>query len=73
MLEFHPLFIQGNEFKKVETVATDSETGEETHTVVSNHRFLYRGYLQIDTLDLWLMTWDPTQPVATRPLVNQHY
>jgi RHS repeat-associated protein len=66
-------------FKKVETVATDSETGEETRTVVSNHRFLYRGYLQIDTLDLtrttlndlWFITWDPTEPIATRPLAIQ--
>jgi RHS repeat-associated protein len=66
-------------FKKVETVATDSETGEETHTVVSNHRFLYRGYLQIAALDLtrttlnelWFITWDPTEPVATRPLAIQ--
>jgi RHS repeat-associated protein len=66
-------------FKKVETVATDSETGEETRTVVSNHRFLYRGYLQIAALDLtrttlnelWFITWDPTEPVATRPLAIQ--
>jgi RHS repeat-associated protein len=47
--------------------------------VVSNHRFLYRGYLQIAALDLtrttlnelWFITWDPTEPVATRPLAIQ--
>jgi len=66
-------------FKKVETVTTDSESGEETRTVLTNHRFLYRGYLQIAVLDLtrstlndlWLITWDPTDPVATRPLAIQ--
>ncbi|MDO5139033.1 MAG: RHS repeat-associated core domain-containing protein, partial [Oscillospiraceae bacterium] len=39
----------------------------------------YRGYLQIACIDLtrshhpglWLITWDPTQPVATRPLSIQ--
>ena len=38
--------------------------------------YIYRGYLQIACIDLtrshhpvmWLVTWDPTQPVATRPL-----
>ena len=45
--------------------------------IVSLHQhYLYRGYLQIAALDLtrsnapalWLLHWDPTQPVATRPL-----
>jgi len=48
-------------------------------TVLTNHRFLYRGYLQIAALDLtrstlnalWYITWDPTEPVATRPLAIQ--
>ena len=39
-------------------------------------RYLYRGYLQIACCDLtrsnhpalWFITWDPTQPIATRPL-----
>ena len=39
-------------------------------------RYIYRGYLQIAALDLtrsihpalWFITWDPTQPIATRPL-----
>ena len=42
-------------------------------------RFLYRGYLQIACCDLtrsnhpclWIVTWDPSQPVATRPLAIQ--
>ena len=45
-------------------------------TVTLHQRYIYRGYLQIACLDLtrshhpvmWLVTWDPTQPVATRPL-----
>ncbi|OCA04242.1 RHS repeat domain-containing protein [Akkermansia glycaniphila] len=45
--------------------------------VVTLHQhYLYRGYLQIAALDLtrsnapalWLLHWDPSQPVATRPL-----
>ncbi len=45
-------------------------------TVVLHQHYLYRGYLQIAALDLtrsnapalWYLHWDPTQPVATRPL-----
>jgi len=48
-------------------------------TVTLHQRYLYRGYLQIACCDLtrdnhpclWLITWDPTQPVATRPLAIQ--
>ena len=48
-------------------------------TVTLHHRYIYRGYLQIAALDLtrsahpalWLVTWDPSQPVATRPLAIQ--
>ena len=48
-------------------------------TVTLHQRYLYRGYLQIACIDLtrshhpalWLITWDPTQPVATRPLAIQ--
>ena len=47
--------------------------------VVLYQRYIYRGYLQIACIDLtrshhpcmWLITWDPTQPVATRPLAIQ--
>ena len=48
-------------------------------TVTLHHRYLYRGYLQIACIDLtrshhpglWLITWDPTQPISTRPLAIQ--
>lgn len=48
-------------------------------TVTLHQRYLYRGYLQIACIDLtrtahpclWLITWDPSQPVATRPLAIQ--
>ena len=48
-----------------------------TNGVVTLHqRYIYRGYLQIACCDLtrsdhpslWLLTWDPTQPISTRPL-----
>ena len=46
---------------------------------ISCYRYLYRGYLQITCCDLnrsnhpalWLITWDPTQPIATRPQTIQ--
>ncbi|MDO4410591.1 MAG: RHS repeat-associated core domain-containing protein [Akkermansia sp.] len=64
--------------KKVEEITTDAE-GNETTTLITYHRFIYRGYLQIGCCDLsranhpclWLITWDPTQPIATRPLAIQ--
>ncbi len=45
-------------------------------TVTLHQRYIYRDYLQIACCDLtrtnhpslWLITWDPTQPIATRPL-----
>ena len=48
-------------------------------SVTFHRRFIYRGYLQIAAIDLTrshhpvmsLLTWDPTQPVATRPLAIQ--
>lgn len=48
-------------------------------TVTLRQRYLYRGYLQIAAIDLqrsaqpalWYITWDPTQPTATRPLAIQ--
>ena len=50
-----------------------------TGTIISHQRYIYRGYLQIACVDLtrtnhpalWLITWDPTQAVATRPLAIQ--
>ena len=48
-------------------------------SVTLHQRYIYRGYLQIACVDLtrshhpvmWLITWDPSQPVATRPLAIQ--
>ena len=48
-------------------------------SVTLHQRYIYRGYLQIACIDLtrshhpdlWYITWDPTQPVATRPLAIQ--
>ena len=48
-------------------------------TVTLHHRYIYRGYLQIACVDLtrsghpalWFVTWDPSQPTATRPLAIQ--
>ncbi len=65
--------------KKVETITTDAETEESTSSTTLNQCYLYRGYLQVACCDLtrsahpclWLITWDPTQPVATRPLAIQ--
>ena len=62
-------------FKKVETTVADPETGESTTSVILNHRYLYRGYLQIAALDLtrttlnalWYILWDPTEPVGHTP------
>ena len=48
-------------------------------SVTLHQRYIYRGYLQIACIDLtrshhpalWYITWDPSQPVATRPLAIQ--
>ena len=45
-------------------------------SVTLHQRYIYHGYLQIACCDLtrsghpclWLLTWDSTQPIATRPL-----
>lgn len=45
-------------------------------SITHHQRYIYRGYLQIACCDLtraahpclWLLTWDPTQLYATRPL-----
>ena len=49
-------------------------------SVVLHQRYIYRGYLQIACIDLarshhpalWYITWDPPQPIATRPLAIQN-
>ena len=61
---------QGRRFEKKVTVAG---------TTTLHHRYIYRGYLQIACVDctrsghpaLWFVTWDPSQPTATRPLAIQ--
>ena len=48
-------------------------------SVTLHQRYIYRDYLQIACIDLtrshhpalWYITWDATQPVATRPLAVQ--
>ncbi len=45
-------------------------------SITLHQRYIYRGYLQISACDLtrlgqpclWLLTWDPSQPIVTRPL-----
>ena len=45
-------------------------------SITLHQHYIYRGYLQLACCDLtrsghpclWLLTWDPTQPIATRPL-----
>ena len=49
------------------------------NNVTLQQRYIYRGYLQIACIALtrshhpalWYITWDPSQPVATRPLAIQ--
>ena len=61
---------QGRRFEKKVTVAG---------ITTLHHRYIYRGYLQVAALDLtrsahpalWFVTWDPSQPTATRPLAVQ--
>jgi RHS repeat-associated protein len=50
----------------------------EAGSTTRHERYLYRGYVQIAALDLLnatnvihAITWDPTEPVATRPLALQ--
>jgi len=65
-------------WQKIETVVIDGDNAE-TRTVVSHQRFIYRGFLQIASLDLTrenlvakhCILWDPTQPTGTRPLAIQ--
>ena len=48
-------------------------------TVTLHHRYIYRGYLHVACCDLtrsahpclWLITWDPAEGEATRPLALQ--
>lgn len=61
--------------KKVEVTMTDGE-GNSTTSTILDQQYIYRGYLQIACCDLqraahpclWLIIWDPSQPIAARPL-----
>ena len=83
--ENRPVSFTNTEANTVIECAYDSMGRRATKKVTVNgsitlhQRYLYRGYLQIACCDLtrtnhpslWLITWDPTQPVATRPLAIQ--
>ncbi len=83
--ENRPITFTNNESNTVIECAYDSMGRRATKKVTNNgeitlhQRYIYRGYLQIACCDLtrashpclWLITWDPTQPVATRPLSIQ--
>ena len=83
--ENRPVNFTSTESNTVIECAYDSMSRRATKKVTVNgsitlhQRYLYRGYLQIACCDLtrtnhpclWLITWDPTQPVATRPLTIQ--
>lgn len=64
--------------KKVEVI-TAGQSGESMTSVTLHQRYLYRDYLQIACSDLthsshpilWHITWDPTEPLSTRPLTIQ--
>ena len=83
--ENRPVSFTNTESSTVVECAYDSMGRRATKKVtidgeVTLHQcYLYRGYLQIACCDLtrsahpclWLITWDPTQPIATRPLAIQ--
>ena len=83
--ENRPVSFSNSESNTVVECAYDSQGRRAYKKVTVNgsvtlhQRYIYRGYLQIAALDLtrtahpalWYITWDPTQPVATRPLAIQ--
>ena len=83
--ENRPVSFTKSDNSKVVECAYDS-MGRRTYKKVTTNgtltlyqRYIYRGYLQIACIDLtrshhpalWYITWNPTQPVATRPLAIQ--
>ena len=83
--ENRPVTFTNNESNTVVECAYDS-MGRRAYkkvttngTVTLHQRYIYRGYLQIACIDLtrshhpalWFIAWDPTQPIATRPLAIQ--
>jgi len=83
--ENRPITFTNNESNTVIECAYDYMGRRTTKQVTENgnvtlkQSYLYRDYLQIACCDLtrtnhpclWLITWDPTQPIATRPLAIQ--
>ncbi len=83
--ENRPVSFSNSESNTVVECAYDSQGRRAYKKVTVNgsvtlhQRYIYRGYLQIAALDLtrtahpalWYITWDPTQPIATRPLAIQ--
>ena len=83
--ENRPVSFTNSESNTVVECQYDSQGRRTYKKVTSNgsvtlhQRYIYRGYLQIACIDLtrshhpalWFITWDPTQPVASRPLVIQ--
>ncbi len=83
--ENRPVSFTNNESNTVVECAYDS-MGRRAYkkvtvngSVTLHQRYIYRNYQQIACIDLtrshhpclWLITWDPTQPIATRPLAIQ--
>ncbi len=61
--------------RRVEYLETTGGPGSVPATTNAHHRFVYNGYLCVQRLDAangnaadLLVVWDPTEPVATRPL-----
>ena len=61
--------------RRVEYLETAGGPGAVPATTNAHHRFVYNGYLCVQRLDAangndvnLLVVWDPTEPVATRPL-----
>ena len=80
--ENRPIYFASADGATVIECSYDSLGRRSTKKVTTNghvtlHQlYIYRAYLQIAACDLtrsghpclWLLTWDPTQPIATRPL-----
>ena len=63
--------------RRVEYLETAGGPGAVPATTNAHHRFVYNGYLCVQRLDAangndvnLLVVWDPTEPVATRPLLT---
>ncbi|MBQ9096708.1 MAG: hypothetical protein IJY53_10265 [Akkermansia sp.] len=83
--ENRPVLFTNSESNTVVECAYDSMGRRAYKKVTVNgeerlhQRYIYRGYLQIACIDLtrtahpalWYVTWDPTQPISTRPLAIQ--